>query len=440
MSAPVPGPISTTVSPGSGSNSSTSRSASTRSARKFCPRRRSGRFGWEEAGIAAIVAHNGGPMRDDRSLGVYLHVPFCGQRCSYCDFAIVTGQDRRVPAFADALAAEIAAFAGRFGTRPADTVYFGGGTPSRVPPAVISGTLEAVRRAFRLDPGGEVSLEANPEDVRPEALAAWRAAGINRLTIGIQSLTTEGLTALGRPGSAAESIGAVGAARAAGIASLGIDLIFGWPGQSPAGWAGELAQAIELGPDHVSIYALETTSRTPLVRAIERGALPRPDPDLVAEMYEAAVAALEAAGLARYEISNFASAGHESRHNLRYWRDLPYAGFGPSAASYVDGTRWTNPRRFSDYEAAARAGFPPPESEPYDPDRRAGEALVFGLRTAEGIDLEQLAARYGDAVVGAREGALAGAARSGLALREGTRVRLSAAGFLIADELFVDLL
>ena len=379
-------------------------------------------------------------MRDDRSLGVYLHVPFCGQRCAYCDFAIVTGQDRRVQAFADALAAEIAAFAGRFGTRPADTVYFGGGTPSRVPPAVIAGTLEAVRGAFRLDPGGEVSLEANPEDVRPETLAAWGAAGINRLTIGIQSLTREGLAALGRPGSPAESIRAVSVARAAGIASLGIDLILGWPGQSLAVWAGELARGIELGPDHVSIYALETTSRTPLVRAIERGALPRPDPDLMAEMYDAAVVALESAGLARYEISNFARPGHESRHNLRYWRDLPYAGFGPSAASYVDGMRWTNPRRFSDYEAAARAGFPPVVTEPFDPARRAGEALVFGLRTAQGVDLVPLAERYGHEAVAAREAALARAVRSGLALRDGSRVRLTGAGFLIADELFVDLL
>jgi oxygen-independent coproporphyrinogen-3 oxidase len=390
--------------------------------------------------MAAIVAHNGGPMRDDRSLGVYLHVPFCGQRCAYCDFAIVTGQDRRVPEFSDALAAEIAAFAVRFGTRPADTVYFGGGTPSRVPPAVVARALGAVREAFRLDPEGEVSLEANPEDVQPETLAAWRAAGVNRLTIGIQSLTGDGLAALGRPGSAADSTRAVGAARAGGIPSLGIDLIFGWPGQSLAGWAGELAQAIELGPDHVSIYALETTSRTPLVRAIERGALARPDPDLMAEMYEAAVAALEAAGLARYEISNFSSAGHESRHNLRYWRDLPYAGFGPSAASYVDGMRWTNPRRFSDYEAAARAGFPPVEAEPFDPDRRAGEALVFGLRTAQGVDLAPLAARYGEPAIAARGAALERAVRSGLARRDGTRVRLTGPGFLIADELFVDLL
>ena len=379
-------------------------------------------------------------MRDDRSLGAYLHVPFCGQRCAYCDFAIVTGQDRRAPAFADALVAEIAAFATRFGVRPADTVYFGGGTPSRVPPALIGRAVAAVREAFALQPGGEISLEANPEDVTAESVAAWRAAGVNRLTIGIQSLTGEGLAALGRPGSAEDSLRAVAAAREGGIPSLGIDLIFGWPGQDPAGWAAELERAIGASPDHVSIYALETTSRTPLVRAIERGQLPRPDPDRAAEMYESAVEALAAAGLPRYEISNFARPGHESRHNLRYWRDLPYAGFGPSAASYVDGMRWTNPRRFSDYEAAARAGFPPVEAEPWDPDRRAGEALVFGLRTEAGVDLAPLAARYGEAPLAGREAALERAVRSGLARRDGSRVRLTGAGFLIADELFVDLL
>ncbi len=379
-------------------------------------------------------------MRDDRSLGAYLHVPFCGQRCAYCDFAIVTGQDRRAPAFADALVAEIAAFATRFGVRPADTVYFGGGTPSRVPPELIGRAVAAVREAFALQPGGEISLEANPEDVTAETVAAWRAAGVNRLTIGIQSLTGEGLAALGRPGSAEDSLRAVAAAREGGIPSLGIDLIFGWPGQDPAGWAAELERAIGASPDHVSIYALETTSRTPLVRAIERGQLPRPDPDRAAEMYESAVEALAAAGLPRYEISNFARPGHESRHNLRYWRDLPYAGFGPSAASYVDGMRWTNPRRFSDYEAAARAGFPPVEAEPWDPDRRAGEALVFGLRTEAGVDLAPLAARYGEAPLAGREAALERAVRSGLARRDGSRVRLTGAGFLIADELFVDLL
>lgn len=379
-------------------------------------------------------------MRDDRSLGVYLHVPFCGQRCSYCDFAIVTGQDRRVPAFADALVAELGAFATRFGTRAADTVYFGGGTPSRVPPGVVARALAAVRDAFQLVPDGEISLEANPEDVLEETVAGWRAAGVNRLTIGIQSLTVAGLAALGRPGDPADAVRAVRVAQAGGMPSLGVDLIFGWPGQTPAGWAEELARTLELAPDHVSIYALETTSRTPLVRAIERGELPRPDPDQAAEMYEAAVAALTAAGLPRYEISNFARPGHESRHNLRYWRDLPYAGFGPSAASYVDGMRWTNPRRYSDYEAAARAGFPPIDAEPFDPARRAGEALVFGLRTADGVDLEALALRYGAAALDPRRDVLGRALDSGLAERAGCRVRLSGAGFLIADELFVDLL
>lgn len=379
-------------------------------------------------------------MLDGGPVGVYVHVPFCGQRCAYCDFAIVAGQDRRVPEFFRALDGEIEAFGARSPGRAAGSVYFGGGTPSRVPAAAITGTLAALRRAFALDRSAEISLEANPEDVTEEKLRGWLGAGLTRLTIGIQSMEDAGLAALGRPGSVAESLLAVARARAAGVASLGIDLIFGYPGQSLAGWREELERAIECGPDHVSIYALETTSRTPLVRRIERGEVLPSDPDLLAAMYEAGVERLEQAGLARYEISNFSRAGHRSRHNLVYWTDRPYVGFGPSAASYLEGARWTNPRRYSDYLAAAAAGTPPAESEPFDPGRRAGEAIVFGLRKVEGVDLAELAARYGEAAVAARRPGLARAERAGLAVREGTRWRLAARGFLIADELFVDLL
>ncbi len=379
-------------------------------------------------------------MLDDRPVGIYVHVPFCGQRCAYCDFAIIAGQDRRIPEFFRALAGEIAARAQRSPDRAARSVYFGGGTPSRVPPAAIARTIETIRRAFHLDPLAEVSLEANPEDVTDEHLDGWLEAGVNRLTIGIQSIEESGLASLGRPGSARESFAAVIAARRAGVPSLGIDLIFGWPGQGLAGWLAELDRVLACSPDHVSIYALETTSRTPLVREIERGRRPPPDPDLMADMYEAAVPRLEQAGVRRYEISNFARPGHASRHNLLYWTDQPYIGFGPSAASYLDGARWTNPRRFSDYLEAAAHGCPPVPEESFDPHRRAGEAIVFGLRTISGIDLTVIAARYGESAVAERGPVLARAEAAGLAIREGSRIRLSARGFLIADELFVDLL
>ncbi|MBP7149603.1 MAG: radical SAM family heme chaperone HemW [Acidobacteria bacterium] len=378
-------------------------------------------------------------MVDPAPIGVYVHVPFCATRCSYCDFAIVTGHDERVAEYVAAVGAEIAEFAGRHGRRGADSVYLGGGTPSRVPPAELGRLMEHVQRGFAVEPGAEVSLEANPEDVTPDALAAWRGLGFERVTIGVQTLSEEGHRALGRPGSPAESLRAVADALAAGFPRVGIDLIFGWPGQTLAGWLEEVGRAAALGAGHLSCYALETTSRTALVRRVERGALPAPDPDLAADMYEAAVTVLQDTGLRRYEISNFARAGEESRHNLKYWTDGDYVGFGPAAASYVGGERWVRPRRFSEYLAAPpdRAGV---DVEPYDADVRAGEAMMFGLRLATGVDLARIAARHGDESVQRREPALARAAAAGLLERTGTRARLTDRGLLVADELFVDLL
>ncbi len=374
---------------------------------------------------------------------MYVHVPFCGARCAYCDFAIVVGQDGRAADWLAALRAEARAVAGRDGRRPADTVHLGGGTPSRLDEAALAGVLEALRGAFDLAPGAEVALEANPEDVTPAAAAAWVRLGFNRVTVGLQSLEAAGLAALGRPGTPAEGRAALDALRASGLRSVGADFIFGRPGQSCAGWERELEEIAALGLDHVSLYALETDARTPLVRRIERGDAPAPDGDEAAAMYEAGVARLAAAGLPRYELSNFARAGHESRHNLKYWTDAPYAGLGPAAASYVDGTRRTNPRRLSDYLRRAGGGAPAgavPPVEPYDPLRRAGEAIVFGLRLARGVDLARVAARHGEDAVAPRRAALERAVASGFARREGTRVRLAPHAFLVADELFVDLL
>jgi oxygen-independent coproporphyrinogen-3 oxidase len=372
-------------------------------------------------------------------LGVYVHVPFCRERCAYCDFAIVTGQERRVPEYEAALSAEIDVFAAHFGVRSADTIHFGGGTPSRVDPAVIARVLERLARAFAIGPGAEIALEANPEDVTVANLGAWRAAGINRVTIGLQALVPEGLLAIGRPNTVDEGRRAVETAAAAGLRSLGADLIFGRPGQTTAAWERELAQIAALPVDHLSLYALETDGRTPLVRSIERGATPAPDGDAAAEMYEAAVAALAAAGLPRYEVSNFARAGHRSRHNMKYWTDAPYVGFGPSAASYVEGARWIAPRRFTDYVPGPKV-VPPADAEAYDPERRAGEAMVFGLRLADGIDLPRLSGRHGAGPVARRVPALERGVAAGLAWREGGRYGLTDRGFLLADEVFVELL
>ncbi len=374
------------------------------------------------------------------SLGVYIHVPFCGARCAYCDFAIVTGQDARMPAYVDALCEELRRWRSVRGRRAADTVHLGGGTPSRLPPVAVARVLGAVRETFDVVAGAEIGLEANPEDVTDSSVAGWLEAGVTRVSVGVQSLDPRGLPALGRPGDVLDARRALAVAAAAGVPSLGADLIFGWPGQETADWASELEDVVRLPVQHLSLYALETDAPTPLVRAIERGAVPRTDPDTAAAMYDAALPALAAAGFERYEISNFAHPGQASRHNRKYWEDEPYAGFGQAAAAYVDGERWTNPRRYSDYMGMIAGTVAPPPVEPYDPDRRAGEALVFGLRLDSGVDLERLAARHGAEPLARRAAVLEGAVRQGWLLREGPRVRLAPEAVLVAHEIFVDLL
>lgn len=375
---------------------------------------------------------------DPSPLGVYVHVPFCRARCAYCDFAIVVGQPGRAPRYVAALAREAARFATAYGVRPADTLHFGGGTPSSIDPPLIGAATAALRDAFDLRPGAEIALEANPEDVTETSLAAWRAAGVNRLALGVQALVPEGLEALGRPGTVDQARRALRLARESGIASLAADVIFGRPGQQPEDWSEELDAIVALDVDHLSLYALETDAPTPLVRSIERGRVPPTDPDAMAAMYEMAVERLAAAGFARYEISNFARPGHESRHNLKYWTDRPYAGLGQSAASYVDGARWINPRRYPEYVASVEGAGP--EVEPYDADRRAGEALVFGLRRPAGIDLDQVAARHGAPAVARREPILEKGAAAGLVRLAGRQAALTDRGMLLADEVFVDLL
>lgn len=379
-------------------------------------------------------------MDTREALGLYIHLPFCRTRCAYCDFAILTGHDNRTREFAQGVVRDMEGFVQRYGRRMAGSLYFGGGTPSRVEADIIHILIQAVRDLFFLESGAEVSLEANPEDLNPRKLETWLRSGINRLTLGVQAFDQEGLRAIGRPGNVEDSRQAVRLAREVGVPALGIDLIFGRPGQTLEGWGKELEQLPPLEPAHVSCYALETTSRTPLVRRMERGAVPVPDPDLAAAMYEMAVRKLAAGGWERYEISNFARPGFQSRHNLRYWQDEPFAGFGPAAASYIEGKRWTNPRRLDDYLDGVQTGWRDREEEAYDPDRRVGEALVMGLRTAGGVDLDHLAYCHGEEALRVRRPVLQRAEAAGMLIREGSRIRLTPQAMLIADELFVDLL
>jgi oxygen-independent coproporphyrinogen-3 oxidase len=377
-------------------------------------------------------------------IGVYVHVPHCAVRCSYCDFYLVAGRRHDARRFAAALASEIAA-AGRrepvTGRRPpaADTLHLGGGTPSILPAAILAEIVATARSVFHLDPGAEIALEANPEDSGPGAIAAWRAAGFNRLSLGVQSLDDDVLKSLRRSHTAAQAIASVRAARRAGMPHVAVDLILGLPGQGEEAAIEGIDRVVDAGADHVSIYLLEIHPRTRLGRAVGLGLVRPAGEDAAARQYERAAARLESRGLEQYEISNFARPGHRSRHNLKYWTDGDYLGFGPAAHSYFAGRRWSNAPDLRGYlEGEGRAT--PRLVEEDRSDLRAVEALIAGLRLVEGVDLDRLGRRHGTSIPAADDPRIASLAEQGLLEARGPRLRLSGRGRLLSNEVFERLL
>lgn len=369
-----------------------------------------------------------------RPLGLYAHVPYCTVRCTYCDFYLVPARGRDPAAYVEALCGEIAAAGREFAGRAADTIHLGGGTPSLLPGPLLERILGALRAAFRLAPGAEIALEANPEDVDGNRLEGWLAAGVNRLSVGVQALDDGLLRLLRRPHDAGRAIAALEAARRSGPRSLGVDLILGLPGQGREAALEGIARSFDLGADHVSLYLLEVQPATRLGRDVALGRLsPMPD-DEAARLYDEAADLLERRGFEHYEISNFARPAHRSRHNLKYWTDEEYLGFGPSAHSYVGDRRWANAADLRAYVhgggAAARI------EDGRSRARRAAEALFAGLRLAEGVDLEALRGRYGADFAAPDEVLLDELAAAGLLERDTTRLRLTRRGRLVSNEVF----
>lgn len=373
--------------------------------------------------------------------GVYVHVPYCRRRCPYCDFRIAV---RRVDeGFAGAVVAELRARRGEL-PWPADSLSLGGGTPSALSPSMVAGILAAVR-AEGLVEGAEISLEANPEDVSPEVAQAWRAAGVTRVSLGVQSFDDEVLAWLGRAHRGASAREAVAAVRDAGIAQVGVDLIAGVPGEEPERIRRDVATADELGVGHVSAYLLTVEEGTPLVRLIARGARAPVDDDGQADAYEHLQERLAAHGWRQYEVSNWARPGSESRHNRLYWAHQPYLGLGPGAHSMRELDDGSVLRRNN--SASLEAWLADPigaahEDEVLAPDHALREAVAFGLRDlGRGIDVAALAARrHSDPrpVLAA----LAPALRRGELVEdpEGRVLRLSARGARFADRIARDVL
>jgi oxygen-independent coproporphyrinogen-3 oxidase len=372
-------------------------------------------------------------------LSVYIHVPFCARKCAYCDFNAYSGLGSLTDAFTAALIREIATSDQR--GRAAHTVFFGGGTPTYLCAEQLEAILAAVRDTFDVAPDAEITSEANPTSADSERFRAMREAGFNRLSIGVQAFDDRLLKAVDRDHSADEAEAAVRAAFAAGFGNLSVDLMFGLPGQTRADWTRSLDRAVALGVTHISAYSLTIEAGTRFERLHAGGKLALPDEDDDLWMFEHAIERLSAAGFEHYEVSNYARPGFRARHNLTYWRNEEYAGFGPGAVSYIGGRRWTTEKNPSRYIRKVTEGEDlAVESERLPLEGALAETLMMGLRLREGVVLGPLAERFG---VDPREryaAQLDRLRRRGWLEGKGDRIRLTHAGLLMANDVSAEFL
>lgn len=384
----------------------------------------------------------------DRPLSLYLHIPFCKSRCTYCAFNTYTGLDDLIPAYSAMLAREmsLAAARGAGPFAPAHTLYFGGGTPSLLAPEQVGALIEAAHQTFHLQPDAEITLEANPGTVDEARFAGFLEAGVTRVSIGVQSAHQADLGMFGRDHTFAEAAEAFSAARRAGFTNISVDLIYGAPHQTREAWRQTLDSVLSWGPDHISLYSLTLEPGTRLAWLVEQHELPSPDPDLAADMYEDARDWMARGGLVQYEISNWARPGLECRHNRQYWVNNPYFGFGAGAHGFINGKRYWNVRPIRDYmtrvdEARSTEPSLSPAVDGWDQigePMAMAEMFMLNLRlVAEGLDLRQFETRFGapaDQVFG-RE--IATLEQQGLLRRSGDTLRLDQRAYLLSNRVFM---
>lgn len=378
-------------------------------------------------------------LKPETKLGIYIHIPFCRSKCDYCDFYSLSGREGDMDTYQKALLTHIRETAPLARHMEVDTIYFGGGTPSYYGAKRLKELLCVLKKQFRVLRDAEITLEANPDSVEFKTLHTLRRSGFNRLSLGVQSACDELLRCVHRPHTFQQARQAVSAARKAKFNNLSLDLIYGLPGQTDAGWQETLEQVLALAPDHLSCYGLKVEEGTPLHRRVSEGEI-LPDDDTQADMYLWTVDRLEQAGYPQYEISNFARSGMQSRHNLRYWLTRPYIGFGPGAHSDFGGRRYSFVRDLDQYITGLLHGGNIIDSSDLIPHReRGGEYLMLRLRTTRGIEEWEYRRNYFmnfDPI----ESRLLTYEQHGLAQREGTRWRLTAKGFLVSNQLIGELL
>ncbi len=373
-------------------------------------------------------------------LALYIHWPFCRAKCPYCDFNSHVRDRIDQGRFAAALRRELAHEAARLGRRQLSSIFFGGGTPSLMEPATVAALIDDAARWFDPVPGMEITLEANPTSIEAGRFAGFREAGVNRVSVGIQSLDPAMLTFLGREHSAAQAVAALELARRI-FPRLSFDLIYARPAQTEAAWRAELRAALALAADHLSLYQLTIEPGTRFATLAARGEIVLPDGDTAAALYEATAEEAARHGLAAYEISNYARPGAESRHNLTYWRYQDYAGIGPGAHGRIglEGRLLATRRHRAPEEWAARverAGHGSVEEIPVAPAEQAREALLMGLRLTEGIDAAAFAARTGLGLDEALDAPMVAASvAEGYLIRDAAGLRATASGRLRLDAL-----
>lgn len=386
------------------------------------------------------------------SYSIYLHIPFCSHRCAYCDFNTYAGQESSIPYYVEALCREIEISGD---TAPegisVHTIFFGGGTPSLLTPAQVGRILNALHTHFQVQPGAEISLEANPGTVSLEDLYALRELGINRLSFGVQSANPEELHMLERIHDFFQVIDAVAWARKAGFDNLNLDVIYGLPEQKLATWQQTIRRVTGLQPEHISAYALSLEYGTPFGRWSKRGLMAPPDPDLAADMYEWAGDELASKGFIQYEISNWARPSRQCRHNLQYWRGLPYLAFGAGAHGYANGYRYSNALRIKTYidrlvdPSHARLPFPltPAAINQHHqtPADERSEYMMTGLRlVSEGISRQDFGVRFGMSIEEHYGARIAKLREAGLLEWDHDRLRLTRRGRLLGNRVFVEFL
>jgi oxygen-independent coproporphyrinogen-3 oxidase len=388
------------------------------------------------------------PAQVDDEFGVYIHIPFCAHICPYCDFNTYAGQSGRIPAYVEALQTEAAIWADQFDGRSAASVFIGGGTPSLLAPRQIRAILAACESAFEVSPVAEVTIEANPNNLDEKYCSELLGSGVNRLSIGAQTMDRRGLRVLGRLHEADHIVHSVADARRAGFDNISLDFIYGWPGQTINQWRSDLSLLLagEAGgrpPDHLSLYGLILEPGTPMASAVHRGILTPVDDDTTADFYELAVSMLAEAGWIHYEISNWASSPHTvSRHNAVYWRNGDYAGIGAGAHGHARNQRTMNQPSPGRYIATLDRKAPVRSNVEELDDRTAmGESMMLGLRLLEdGVSPPSFARRHGVSLFDQFGPQLSRLTAVGMLEADDRRVRLTRRGVLLANSVCGDFL